>query len=251
MSGTRIRPRERPPTVMRQVADELARLIASGALAPGERLPGETVLARRFGVSRPTVHEALQELKEHGLLEIRPRSGTYVREPEPGEAGHLLEGLLRLERRDLWEVLEIRRILDPETAALAARRRTAADLDELAGIVRPLREVPGHRLMRRKGAARTYGRFFARLAQATHNRLVTRLTEAVAGMLRDALAYSHFRLTGRPEAVAAIRDHLLEIFDAVERRDDSQARRATAAHLELVERTLRDIEATAPSSDGA
>lgn len=246
MSDRRIRPRERPPSVMRQVADHLARLIASGALAPGERLPGETVLARRFGVSRPTVHEALQELKEHGLLEVRPRSGTYVRRPEAGEAGHLLEGLLRLERRDLWEVLEIRRILDPETAALAARRRTSADLEELAGMVEPLRDLSGSRLMGRKGAARTYGRFFAGLARSTHNRLLLRLTEAVAGMLRDALAYSHFRLTRRPEAVAAIRDHLLEILDAVDRRDDAQARRTTAAHLDLVERTLRDIEAAAP-----
>jgi GntR family transcriptional repressor for pyruvate dehydrogenase complex len=247
VSDLKIRPQDRPPSVMRQVADHLARLIASGALAPGERLPGETVLAHRLGVSRPTVHEALQELKDHGLLEIRPRSGTYVREPEPGEAGHLLEGLLRLERRDLWEVLEIRRILDPETAALAARRRTSEDLVELAAIVKPLRDLPGGRLMRRKGAPRTYGRFFARLARATQNRLVTRLTEAVAGMLRDALAYSHFRLTGRPEAVAEIRNHLLEIFDAVERRDDPEARRATAAHVEFVERTLRDIEAAASS----
>ena len=243
MSDSKIRPRERPPSVTRQVADHLARLIASGALAPGERLPGETILARRFGVSRPTVHEALQELKDHGLLEIRPRSGTYVRRPEPGEAGHLLEGLLRLERRDLWEVLEIRRILDPETAALAARRRTSADLEELGGIVEPLRDLSGSRLMRRKGAARTYGRFFAGLARGTHNRLVTRLTEAVAGMLRDALAYSHFRLTRRPEAMAEIRDQLLEILDAVEHRNDSRARRATAAHVEFVERTLRDIEA--------
>lgn len=227
---------------MRQVADYLARLIASGALAPGEKLPGETVLARRLGVSRPTVHEALVELRDHGLLEIRPRSGTYVRQPESGEAGHLLEGLLRLERRDLWEVLEIRRILEPETAALAARRRTGEDIDDLSEIVRPLRDVPGGRLMRRQGAPRTYGRFFARLAEATHNRLVTRLTEALSGMLRDALAYSHFRLTTRPQAVAEIRNQLLAVLDAVERQDDAEARRVTAAHVEFVERNLREIE---------
>jgi len=242
VSSSKIRPQNRPPTVRRQVADHLARLIASGALAPGERLPGEAVLARRLGVSRPTVHEALQELRDHGLLEIRPRSGTYVREPEDGEAGHLLEGLLRLERRDLWEVLEIRRILDPETAVLAARRRTPEDLADLLELVRPLREVPGGRLARRKGSPRIYGRFFARLAEATHNRLITRLTEAVAGMLRDALAYSHFRLTRRPGAVATIRDQLLAVLDAVERQDDAEARRATAAHVEFVERTLREIE---------
>jgi len=240
---SKIRPQDRPPSVRRQVADHLARLIASGALAPGERLPGETVLARRLGVSRPTVHEALQELRDRGLLEIRPRSGTYVRQPEPTEAGDLLEGLLSLDRRDLWEVLEIRRILDPETAALAARRRTRDDLSELAAIVEPLRGLSGGRLMRRKGAAKTYGRFFARLAQATHNRLVTRLTEAVAGMLRDALAYSRLRLTGRPRAVETFRDQMLTIYEAVERQDEAEARRTTAAHVQLVERTLRDLEA--------
>lgn len=248
MSASKIRPQTRPPSVRRQVADRLAWLIASGALSPGDKLPGESVLARRLGVSRPTLHEAIRALRDCGLLEIRPRSGTYVRPPQDARADGLLGGPLALDRRDLWEVLEIRRIVEPETAALAARRRTAEDLAGLSELLAPLREVAGRRLLRRRGSARTYGRFWAHLAQATHNRLITRLTEALAGRLRDALAYSHLRLTGRPRAVSAIRSHLLAVLDAVERQDDSEARRITALHVQFVERTLREIESAGPLS---
>lgn len=241
--AAKIRPQDRPPSVTRQVADHLARLIVSGTLAAGERLPGETVLARRFGVSRPTVREALSRLERRRLVEIRPRSGTYVLAPEERPGASVLDGLLQLEPGDLWELLELRRILEPEAAALAARRRSTEDLSRLRALLRPLEGLGGRELLERPGTSRAYGRFFDLLARAAHNDLMTRLTETLGGMLRDALAYSHMRLTGRPGAIATIRDQLLAVLLAVEAREGEEARAETAAHLAFVERTLREIEA--------
>lgn len=242
MPFSKIQPRHRPPSVTRQVADHLARLIAAGTLKPGEKLPGETVLARRFEVSRPTVRQALGLLKERDLLEVRPRSGTYVRRPGEGQAAELLDDLLSLDLQELWELLEIRRILDPEMAALAARRCDTRDLDELRELLAPLEGDAGDRLIHRERSARTYGRFFALLARSTHNDLVLHLTETLGGMLRDALAYSRLRLAARPAAAEAIRDHLQQIVAAVAEGDADAAREATARHLGYVETTLREIE---------
>ena len=65
-------------SVSAQVADHLTRLISDGLLAPGDKLPGETVLSRRLGVSRPTLREALGVLAARQLVEVRPRSGKGV-----------------------------------------------------------------------------------------------------------------------------------------------------------------------------
>lgn len=239
---SKIKPQERPPSVTRQVAEHLARLIASGTLVPGEKLPGEAVLARRLGVSRPTLREALGMLEGRGLVEIRPRSGTYVRSPAPRDASGPLDDLLQVDASQLWELLEIRKIIDAASAALAARRSTPADLARLREVLRGIAGLDGPQLVEGDHAARVYGRFFALLAQASHNQLFSHLAEALSGMLRDALAYSRTRLAGRPEAAEAIRAQLQGILAAVEAGDGEAARRATVGHLEFVEAQLRDIE---------
>lgn len=246
----KIKPQERPPTVTRQVAEHLARLIASGVLRPGEKLPGEALLAERLGVSRPTLREALGLLQGRGLVTIRPRSGTYVHKPEASQSEGLLEALLHVDASRLWELLEIRKIIDPAAAALAARRHTPADLARMRELLATVRGLSGERLIRGDHAARVYGRFFSLLAQGSHNELFSRLVETLAGMLRDALAYSRLRLAGRPESAESIRGHLEEILAAVERGDGDEAHTATVAHLEFVEAQLREIEAGRPSAVG-
>lgn len=236
----RITPLDRSPHMAQQVAEHLARLISTGALAPGDKLPGETVLSEKLGVSRPTLREALQELKDRGLLSIRPRSGTYVAAKNfLGDAP--FEGLV--DGAHLWDVIELRRVVEPECAALAARRRTPADLARLRELTREGEDLSGPELLRWKDGARVYGRFFYLLARATHNALFERLTESLASMQRSALAYSRRRLASRPQAGDALRHQFAAILHAVEERDEVAARAATAEHLDYVERELRDIEA--------
>lgn len=237
----RIPPLDRTPHVAWQVAEHLARSIATGALAPGEKLPGETVLAERLGVSRPTLREALRMLRQRGLVSIRPRSGTYVSKGAAKPGGEPLAGLV--DGGHLWEVLELRRTLEPELAALAARRGTPADLARLRELMRAAGEVEAADLVRWKDGAHVYGRFFFLLARATHNALFCRLAEDVAGMQREALAYSRLRLASRPETGTALRRQFRAILEALEQRDEAAARAATAEHLEFIERTLREIEA--------
>jgi GntR family transcriptional regulator, transcriptional repressor for pyruvate dehydrogenase complex len=246
----RIRPLDRTPNVAQQVAEHLARLIATGSLAPGEKLPGETVLSERLGVSRPSLREALQALRDRGLVTIRPRSGTYVAERlDEQAAAESQAGMAGLvDGAHLWDVLEMRRTLDPESAALAARRRTPADLARLRDLMREGAELSGEELLRWKDGARVYGRFFLLISRATHNALFSRLTEALAEIERETLAYSRLRLatwdqTGKAgRAGEEIRRQFVTILQAVEAGDPVGARAATAEHLDSIERTLREIE---------
>ncbi|TDE07448.1 GntR family transcriptional regulator [Jiangella asiatica] len=103
----------RPPAPLReQVYESLEELILDGRLKAGERLV-ESDLAARLGVSRGPIREALQHLERDGWLEVRPRQGTYVREPQPDE---------------LQDYFWARKLLEVEAAGRAARRvRTSPD----------------------------------------------------------------------------------------------------------------------------
>jgi GntR family transcriptional repressor for pyruvate dehydrogenase complex len=115
-------------------------LILSGAFAAGEKLPPERELAKRLGVSRPVVHEALVEIAAKGLVTITPRKGTMVNDFRRQGSVSLLVSLLeyhdgKLDARLLDGLLTMRLLVEIENVRLAARHRTDAQLEEFNNIL--------------------------------------------------------------------------------------------------------------------
>ena len=166
---------DRNTSAVHRVAGELVARIADGSWRAGERIPGEHALARRFGVSRPTVREAIGMLSARGLLHVRPRSGTYVAgEISSGEMKALTD-LISVDPGRIWELLEIRRIVDTAAAELAAARRSEEDLQRLQELARSPGLRSPRELIEQPEGGRAYGRFFALLARATGNGLFEHL----------------------------------------------------------------------------
>src|ERR1044072_7092895 len=117
-----------------QIAQKLAKAIADGEYELGQRLPSERELAQSFGVSRPTVREAIIALELDELVEVRLGSGVYVknRQPPNGREG----------ARDIgpFELLEARRAIEGESCALAALRIDEEQLDQLSALVAEMRD---------------------------------------------------------------------------------------------------------------
>jgi len=119
------------PRLSDVIAERLARLIGEGKLKPGNRLPTEQELARRFGVGRTSVREGLQKLRTLGLVEGRKGLGNYVAE------GHVEDPLAQFARWTsgrtgaIGELLEARIALESLAAALSALRATDEDLEAL------------------------------------------------------------------------------------------------------------------------
>src|SRR6266700_1902139 len=128
--------RRRGAGVSGDAIETIHELIASGEWGPGTRLPRESDLAARLGLSRNSLREAVRALSLARVLEVRQGDGTYVSSLEPGE---LLEPTLSatrlLQGRTVLELFEVRRMLEPEAAAMAAQR---ADEDDLAALRREL-----------------------------------------------------------------------------------------------------------------
>jgi DNA-binding FadR family transcriptional regulator len=143
---TGIVPVRRVRKAYEQVADQLRELIVSGELVPGQRLPNEAALAAQFGVSRPTIREALRELSAMSLIRTTKGAGggSFVTVPTVDHISEFLSANISLlsqsEHVSLDEFLEARELLEVPAARLAARRRTETDLDKLRAAIpgRPL-----------------------------------------------------------------------------------------------------------------
>ncbi len=217
------------PRLFRRIADTLAAAIDAGDFAPGNRLPGERELARRLEVSRSSLREALSALELEGRVEIRVGSGVYVRARHARGAARQAAAAASASP---FDVLRARRVVEAETAALAARHATPAQLraieqafERLAADMRANRaHSAGDRL------------FHERIAQASGNTALAEVVARLWSRQRDPLATRMEALfvTGRRR-----RDNIGEhrrILEAIRAKDSTAARRAMREHLRNAER---------------
>jgi len=215
-----------------RVSDELARQIASGHYAIGQRLPAERQLAQTFGVSRPTVREAVIALEVDGLVEVRQGSGVYVIAALPNNGAA---------EADVgpFELLEARRAIEGEACAMAAARISDAELAALEDVLREMQAADGHDVTGSEDADR---RFHMLIAAATQNSGMVAAVE----MLWAARARSpQYRLMSEKAHAAGVVPRIDEhsaIVSALRQRRPAQARAAMSDHLTRVLDSL--MEAT-------
>jgi DNA-binding FadR family transcriptional regulator len=132
----------RVPKAGEMVAAQLRRQIVLGELKEGDQLPPESVLMEQFGVSRPTLREAFRILEAEGAITVRRgvRGGARVQVPDISVAARHIGLLLQYRGALLSDVYEVRAVLEPAAARMAAKRRTSADLARLQEVLDKHRE---------------------------------------------------------------------------------------------------------------
>ncbi|WP_110684999.1 FadR/GntR family transcriptional regulator [Salinicola aestuarinus] len=156
----RISPQE---SLSRQIARQLESVIAEGRIAIHEKLPTETRLCDLFGVSRTVVREAIALLRSQGLVETQRGIGTRVVRFTPRERQH--HQIRATTAAEILMVLELRSSLEPRAAALAAERRTPADIEALRSANHAFRRASE---TGRQAREEDY-RFHNAVIEATHN----------------------------------------------------------------------------------
>ena len=220
---------EKPPR--RPVADHIARRLAelfeSGELKSGDRLPPERRLAEVFGVSRGSVREAIRALAEAGVLESRAGSGTFVVAGRQEELTATLIAFIGDGRRKLREIIEVRLIIEPEIARLAAQHAAPADVAQLRLLLAcQRREIATGGSGRDEDSA-----FHATLARISGNSVLFELVEGIADIIAESRA-DYLQSEERRMASLTAHEHILA---AVESGDGDAARRAMADHLRRLE----------------
>ena len=218
-----------PRRLYRQIADQIARLIAAGEFPPGSRLPAERELASKLGVSRASVREAIISLEIGGLVDVRVGTGIFVALPQ-GSAGNT--------GRDAgpgpFELLSARKLVEGEIAALAASEATDADIAALhQAVERMSRNVDDFAI--REESDRD---FHLRLAEATGNGSLEMVVEGLWNQRAELWGRMQHHFHTRELAQQTIRDHAA-IVRAVAAHDPAAARSAMHRHLSRVAREFQ------------
>jgi GntR family transcriptional repressor for pyruvate dehydrogenase complex len=210
-----------------QVVDHLRREILEGTYTSGDQLPNERRLAERFGVSRTVIREAMKSLMQNGLVEVRRGQGTFVVDGTANALKQSFRMLMGLgSRQRVAEMVEVREILEPSIAELAARRRNASDLEALHRAIEAMDATADDA----NAFIAADDRFHIALAVATRNHFVPRLLDSVVDLLQELRGHI-FQVPGGPQRGQV---HHRRILDAVAARDPAGARQAMLAHLRQV-----------------
>lgn len=212
--------------VFRQIHE----LIKEGRLRARDQLPSERELAETFKVSRTSVREALRALETQGLIVSRTGAGNFVADlPVESLVGPLARWLID-EKRALADLFEMRKLIEPEIAALAAVRATRNDIAQMNRIV--ARQAAS--VNRGETGVEADAELHLAISHATRNQALQRLVSGLMEMLSRSREESLQTEKRRASSIAAHR----RIIGAIESHDQSKARSEMLRHIEQVEESV-------------
>jgi DNA-binding FadR family transcriptional regulator len=229
----------RMPRLSDQVVEQIQAAIFARQWKPGDKLPSEKELAEQFGTSRATIREAIRVLELAGLLRTRPgfNGGPFVVEPTYQLIGNSLRSLLRMNKFDLTELFDVRLVIEPRVAELAASHATEEDLQALADNLEEEAALvrSGHE------ASVRHTRFHFLLARASQSNLLAILISAILDLMTTFDASHPTTVAGSARVVA---DHR-RVLEALRARDPERARALMQQHLAATRDDLSSLPSIA------
>jgi GntR family transcriptional repressor for pyruvate dehydrogenase complex len=206
-----------------EIAGQIMRLISTGDLTPGQKLPSERELRLRFGVGRSSLREALRCLTIVGVLETRAGEGTYLSLNRDKFIGKVLEWRVATERRNVENLMKVRLALETETASNAALHTSEEQVHELEAALDEMKNALGdsQRFVEADVA------FHLLIAKASSNDLIFDLLS----LIRSQLQRAFLALGNWPGSPQLALDEHYRILDAIRKRDAESAMALMREHI--------------------
>ena len=221
----RLRPVART-SLSEEIIAQIMDLIQRNVLRPGDRLPPERELCKRFGVGRSSLREALRSLSAMGVVEGRVGEGTFVNDNQQFVQKALQWGML-LDRKMVGDLIETRLMLESETAFWAAQRGEKEDLQHVEEALAQMQGALDDSSLFLEADLR----FHMAVARATHNTLLVSLLEATRGYLQEWIERSLAGEERSEERARLSLEQHVEIVSALRRGNGTAARAAMVEHL--------------------
>lgn len=227
-----------------QIVQQIEESILKGTLKPGDQLPAERELAQNFGVSRTAVREAVKALREKGLVEAYSGRGTFITDGTSQAIKQSLDLIMKIGQPDgSIHLAEVRAIIEPEIAALAAERceeQHLVSLREAVAVMDQAKRDPDAYIEADLD-------FHLALAEAASNPLILSLLDSIVGLLREQ-RLRIFNVDGGPDRGQY---HHKKILEAVSEHHADKARIAMRAHLKQVREDSQASSEVEPGKDNS
>jgi len=213
-----------------EVMNQIHELIGEGRFKAGDQLPSERELAEIFKVSRTSVREALRALETQGLVISRTGMGNFVADLPVESLVRQLAKFLIDEKRALADIFELRKLLEPHIASLAAERATRADIKQMKQILAKQTEAVSHG----ETGVEADAELHLAIGRATQNQALQKLVSGLMEMLsrsrEESLQTEHRR--------QASLDSHRKIIAAIEKHDKTKTRDQMLRHIQQVEENV-------------
>lgn len=226
------------------IVEQLEAMILEGTLRVGERLPAERALAEQFGVSRPSLREAIQKLVTKGLLVSRQGGGNFVAESLGSTFSDPLITLLENKEDAQRDLLEFRHTLEGSCAYYAARRATDIDRQRLTEAFEVLQDCysrSGKVTRAEEGAADAS--FHLAIAEASHNAVLLHTIRGLFSLLRRNVVTNIGGMYAQREET---RDMLIAqhraLYEAIMQGNAEEARDLSNQHIDYVQEVLAEVQ---------
>jgi GntR family transcriptional repressor for pyruvate dehydrogenase complex len=220
-----------PKKISSQIAEQIRSSILAGEFSPGDKLPPERELAEMFGVSRPSVREALNILTASGLVMSYQGGGTVVQSLVEISAGNPLSDLIKGEQERALDVIEVRKCMEAWTSYYAAQRALPEDLRKLEKIVAEMER----NLEEMKPSQDLDANFHIIIAQATHNVVWLHLMQSIFDAMKEFQRGVWRAVYLTEEDHRNLFQHHRAVYEAIRDRDAERARDEMLVHLTFAE----------------
>jgi len=214
-----------------EIVNQLKSLISEGILKPGNQLPPERELIKEFGVSRPTLREALRSLIAMGFLEVKQAQRTFVKSVISERMQDPISFLIKTDTQKIFDLIEVRKAMEAWSAFHAAQRATQEDIKQLESTIEEMKAA----YEKGRSWEKEDADFHLAIAQATHNTIQTHIMSTIYDLLRESVARV---FTDRVKVKKLLQQHY-RIFTAIKNHSPEKARERTLEHLDHVESEVK------------
>ena len=216
--------------VYEEIVAKIKDMVEKGRFKSGDQLPVERELAEVFRVSRSSVREAFRSLESQGFIESRQGDGTYIASQPVEALVRPLASVIFTEKDDQMELFEMRRMIEPDLAYLAAERATEEEIAMMEKVL----DLQEDQIARGEYGTDVDRNFHYIMARAARNKALLRVTDNVMDLLAESRE-QYLQVEGRPQK--SILRHR-EVLEAIRARDPERAEKCMLEHLVDIETSL-------------
>ncbi|NFM79394.1 FadR family transcriptional regulator [Clostridium botulinum] len=214
--------------VYEQVIEQIKTMIISGNLQKGDKLPSERELVDQLKVSRTSIREALRALEIVGLIKCKQGEGNFIRDNFDNSLFEPLSLVFMLERSNKEDIIEVRRIIEVEAAALAAKRITKDQLKKLEYIIYEFKNSEDEKIL-----VNLDKNFHYEIAQASNNFILLNIINSCSALIDSLIKNARYKIMKNVENKKELVDQHEKIYLALKEKDSELASKLMKEHLEF------------------
>lgn len=219
--------------VYEQVIAQIKSMIVNGTLKSGDKLPSERELVEHLQVSRPSIREALRALQTTGLIECKQGEGNYISQSFENTLFEPLSIMFMLQESNPEKIIEVRKVIEVETAAIAAEKITDEELESLHELIKALKNSTYE-----NDNSKLDKKFHYQIAQASGNVIILNILNAISLLIDSFIEGTRKNILVDEKNKEVLVTQHTNIYEALKNHDSQKASEAMRKHLDFANKYI-------------